>query len=123
MAKFTIKSLDHLVLTVRSIFATISFYTTHLGMKHEAFVSPKDAAYRYLQQHQRKINLHQSGRKFEPKAQTVQPGIADVCFLTETRVEEVLGAFRDAEIEVLEGGSVVGRPGSYGGVSMVSDYA
>lgn len=47
-----------------------------------------------------KINLHQSGKEFEPKAQNVMPGSADLCFLTETQVETVLQAFQDAKIEV-----------------------
>lgn len=40
--RFAVKSLDHLVLTVRSIPETVTFYTTHLGMRHEVFTSPKD---------------------------------------------------------------------------------
>ena len=40
MVKLAVRSLDHLVLTVRSIPATVAFYTTHLGMRHEKFTSP-----------------------------------------------------------------------------------
>jgi catechol-2,3-dioxygenase len=32
-----VKSLDHVVLTVKSLAATADFYTTHLGMQHETF--------------------------------------------------------------------------------------
>jgi len=32
-----VKSLDHVVLTVKSLEATADFYTTHLGMQHETF--------------------------------------------------------------------------------------
>lgn len=39
MAPFSVNSLDHVVLTVASIEATVQFYTTLLGMKHETFVS------------------------------------------------------------------------------------
>lgn len=42
MSSVTVKALDHVVLTVANIDATVTFYTTHLGMKHEAFQSPKD---------------------------------------------------------------------------------
>lgn len=41
-SKIIVKSLDHIVLTVKSIQATVNFYTQHLGMRHEAFRSPKD---------------------------------------------------------------------------------
>lgn len=47
-----------------------------------------------------KINLHQSGREFEPKAQTVQPGSGDLCFLTDTKIEEVLSDLKNGGLEV-----------------------
>ena len=47
-----------------------------------------------------KINLHQSGKEFEPKAQDVMPGSADLCFLTDEKVEKVLEVFQDARVEV-----------------------
>jgi hypothetical protein len=47
-----------------------------------------------------KINLHQSGKEFEPKAQDVMPGSADLCFLTDENVEKVLKVFQDARMEV-----------------------
>lgn len=47
-----------------------------------------------------KINLHQSGKEFEPKAQDVMPGSADLCFLTDENVEKVLEVFQDARVEV-----------------------
>ena len=39
MATFAVKSIDHVVLTVKSIEATVNFYTSRLGMKHEVFTS------------------------------------------------------------------------------------
>jgi len=90
-AAATISSLDHLVLTVRSIQATRAWYTTHLGMRAESFVS---AATPSITRHSlilgsQKINLHESGKEFEPKALKVQPGSADLCFLTSDLVTEV----------------------------------
>ncbi|KAJ5917078.1 hypothetical protein N7504_001093 [Penicillium tannophilum] len=127
MAKFAVKSLDHLVLTVRSIPDTVAFYTTHLGMRHEVFASPANAEVlnHFTQNHSsnmknalifgsQKINLHQSGKEFEPKAQNVMPGSADLCFLTDKNVEKVLQAFKDARIEVLEGAKIVDRIGAAG---------
>ncbi|KAJ5737994.1 Glyoxalase/Bleomycin resistance protein/Dihydroxybiphenyl dioxygenase [Penicillium malachiteum] len=121
MAKFTIKSVDHLVLTVRSIPETVAFYTTHLGMRHEVFASPASPS---VQRHallfgSQKINLHQSGKEFEPKAQSVMPGSGDLCFLTDQNVEHVLDAFKEARIEVLEGGKVVDRTGAVGKIRSV----
>ncbi|OJJ88370.1 uncharacterized protein ASPGLDRAFT_116656 [Aspergillus glaucus CBS 516.65] len=95
MARFAVKSLDHLVLTVRSIPDTVAFYTEHLGMRHEIFTSPLNHS---IQRHAlvfgtQKINLHEFTREFEPKAQNVQPGSTDLCFLTEMDVDQVLQAF------------------------------
>jgi Glyoxalase/Bleomycin resistance protein/Dioxygenase superfamily len=38
----SVKSIDHVVLTVKSVEDTVSFYTKYLGMKHEEFQSPRD---------------------------------------------------------------------------------
>ncbi|KAJ5353815.1 hypothetical protein N7541_006379 [Penicillium brevicompactum] len=119
--KFAVKSLDHLVLTVRNIPKTVAWYTTYLGMRHEVFTSPANQS---VQRHAlifgtQKINLHQSGKEFEPKAQDVQPGSADLCFLTDEDVETVLQAFQDARIEILEGAQVVERTGAVGKIRSV----
>lgn len=37
-----VKALDHVVLTVHSIPATVAFYEKLLGVKHEVFTSPND---------------------------------------------------------------------------------
>lgn len=41
-APFAVKSLDHVVLTVKDYQATIDFYTKRLGMTHEKFSSKGD---------------------------------------------------------------------------------
>jgi predicted enzyme related to lactoylglutathione lyase len=38
----SVKALDHVVLTVESVPATVEFYTKVLGMKHEVFRSPRN---------------------------------------------------------------------------------
>lgn len=53
------------------------------------------------------------------KSQTVQPGSADLCFLIEEDVNEVVKGLRSNGIEVLEGGMVVKRIGSQGGLRSV----
>lgn len=47
-----------------------------------------------------KLNLHQSGKEFEPKAGTVQPGSEDLCFITDHPIDEVLKDWTSAGIEV-----------------------
>jgi catechol 2,3-dioxygenase-like lactoylglutathione lyase family enzyme len=82
---FVIDHLDHLVLTVASIDATVAFYTSALGMELVAFGDRK--ALRFGDQ---KINLHQVGKEFEPKAVHPTPGSGDLCFITKAPLEGVI---------------------------------
>lgn len=118
---FAVKSMDHVVLTVKDLDATVNFYTKYLGMKHEAFRSQKDTS---VERHSlkfghQKINLHISGKEFEPKAGKVQPGSGDLCFITDTPVSQVLADFQSAGIEVIEGGQIVDRTGAVGNLKSV----
>ena len=47
-----------------------------------------------------KLNLHLSGKEFEPKAGRVQPGSEDLCFITDHPVDEVLRSWKSEGIEV-----------------------
>ncbi|KAI4597197.1 hypothetical protein KJ359_004709 [Pestalotiopsis sp. 9143b] len=105
------KSLDHLVLTVKDLDATVRFYESVLGMKHTSFASGGQERHALVFGAQ-KINLHVSGREFEPKAQNVQPGSGDLCFLVEDGVDDVARRLHEAGVEVLEGGGVVSRTGA-----------
>jgi len=82
---FVIDRLDHLVLTVASIEATVAFYTSALGMELITFGDRK--ALRFGEQ---KINLHQVGKEFEPKALRPTPGSGDLCFITNAPLDEVI---------------------------------
>ncbi len=110
------KSLDHFVLTVKDIDATIRFYSELLGMQHSSFPAATDPSItrHALNFGTQKINLHQSGKEFEPKAQNVQPGSGDLCFLVEGSVDNILGGLKQEGIFVLEGGKVVERTGAQG---------
>lgn len=81
----TIDHLDHLVLTVASIEQTSAFYARALGMTVDTSVEGR-VALRFGRQ---KINLHEAGQEFEPKARLATPGSADLCFLTSTPLEDV----------------------------------
>jgi len=103
-----VKSLDHLVLTVRDLQAAIDFYTRALGMQEVTFAGGRKA----LGFGTQKINLHLAGREFEPKAQQPTPGSADLCFLTDTPVEQYAVHLASLGIEVIEG--PVARTGAVG---------
>lgn len=79
-----LNTLDHLVLTVADIPATVTFYSDVLGMQHTSFVATDTSSRHAMQFGAMKINLHQRGAEFFPNAHAAQPGSADLCFLTET---------------------------------------
>ncbi|MEL7363243.1 MAG: VOC family protein [Bacteroidota bacterium] len=108
-----IDSLDHLVLTVRDLDATIAFYTEALGMEVVTFGGGRRALHFGSQ----KINLHLAGREFEPKADAPTPGSADLCFLTRVPVEEVAAQLTRLGIAVVEG--PVNRTGATGPIRSV----
>lgn len=109
----TALSLDHLVLTVKDLDASIHWYGKYLAMKHTSFTSGGVERHALVFGGQ-KINLHLSGHEFEPRAQTVQPGSGDLCFLVEDPVDDVLQRLQDDGIGVLEGNKVVDRTGARG---------
>jgi len=94
-----IKSLDHLVLTVKDIEKTVFFYVSVLGMEKEIFKENRVA----LKYGNQKINLHEYKNEFEPKAKNVMPGSADLCFISENNISEVLQHLKALDIPVLEG--------------------
>ncbi|KAL3961365.1 hypothetical protein ACCO45_002888 [Purpureocillium lilacinum] len=102
-----VQDIDHLVLTCASIPATLTWYTSHLGMQATSFASEADPSVtrHALRFGTHKINLHQRGREFEPKAATALPGTADLCFLIDPGVDltAVARGFADVGVEVLEG--------------------
>jgi catechol 2,3-dioxygenase-like lactoylglutathione lyase family enzyme len=96
-----IRSLDHLVLTVRDLEATLRFYRDGLGMEVRSFGS--DGQRLALHFGHQKINLHELGKEFEPKASLPTPGSADLCFLTDRPIDEVKAALEAAGHSLIEG--------------------
>jgi catechol 2,3-dioxygenase-like lactoylglutathione lyase family enzyme len=108
-----ISHLDHLVLTVADMDATVSFYQQVMGMAEVSFGEARKA----LVFGKQKINLHQVGREFEPKARTPQPGSADLCFISETPLSEVIEHLHRCGVALLAG--PVRRTGALGPIDSV----
>lgn len=108
-----IDQLDHLVLTVRDLDATLAFYTRVLGMEAVTFAGGRRA----LAFGAQKINLHVQGKEFEPKANHPTPGSADLCFLTHVPLEEVQRHLAACRVPVIEG--PVQRTGAQGPILSV----
>jgi len=94
-----ISKLDHLVLTVKDFEKTTSFYVSVLGMKKEVFDNGRVA----LKYGRQKINLHQFGKEFEPKANRPMPGSADLCFITLTPLDDAMAHAKSCGVEITEG--------------------
>ncbi len=94
-----ISNLDHLVLTVKDIEKTTSFYESVLGMKKEVFGSGRVA----LKYGNQKINLHQLGNEYEPKANLPTPGSADLCFIATTPLDDAIAHVKSCGVEIIEG--------------------
>ncbi|MCP2336361.1 VOC family protein [Actinomadura rupiterrae] len=108
-----IERIDHLVLTVADIGVTAEFYGRVLGMDVVTFGAGRTA----LAFGQSKINLHQVGREFEPKAHRPTAGSADLCLITEEPLEQVLAELAAHGVEVEEG--PVDRTGALGPIRSV----
>ena len=108
-----IDRLDHLVLTVADVDRTVEFYTRVLGMRAETFGEGRRA----LRFGRQKINLHQAGREFEPKAARPLPGSADLCFVTDVPLDEVRQHLAACGVPVEEG--PVDRTGAVGPIRSV----
>ena len=105
--------LDHLVLTVADIETTLHFYETVMGMRRISFGEGRFA----LAFGNQKINLHQSGHEFEPKAAHVQPGCADLCFILKTPVTEAVDTLEAQGVDIIAG--PVERTGASGKLQSV----
>ncbi|MFQ5994793.1 MAG: VOC family protein [Acidiferrobacterales bacterium] len=108
-----IDRLDHLVLTVKDIAATCDFYSRVLGMEIVTFGGDRKA----LKFGSQKINLHQVGNEFEPKARKPTPGSADLCFIAVTPLADIIEHLEACGVEVVQG--LVRRTGAVGAIESV----
>ena len=108
-----IDRIDHIVMTVKSIDATCAFYERVLGMQRVTFAGGRYA----LAFGRQKINLHESGREFEPKAHVAAPGTLDVCLITTTPLADVIEHLARCDVAIIEG--PVSKTGASGAIRSV----
>ncbi|MER8437589.1 VOC family protein [Mesorhizobium sp. M1312] len=80
-----IAGIDHFVLTVRSVEDTCAFYQRVLGFRR---LDEPDRPTALLFGTQ-KINVHEAGHTFEPKAKAPTPGSADFCLIAARPLWEI----------------------------------
>jgi catechol 2,3-dioxygenase-like lactoylglutathione lyase family enzyme len=97
-----IDHIDHVVLTTRDLPSCLHFYTEILGMKLEKFQTPAQTRLA-LKFGNQKINVHEWGREFTPRAHVAAPGTLDLCFIASISLEEVISRLKNSKIEILEG--------------------
>ena len=108
-----IECIDHLVLTVQNIQASCDFYTKILGMKAVAFKGGRQAVVFGNQ----KINFHESGKEFDPKALRPIPGSADICFVARDPLTKIISHLDDCDVKIIEG--PVERTGAMGPMTSI----
>ncbi len=113
MGSVRIDRLDHLVLTVADIDATVEFYTRVLGMQAVTFGAGRTA----LAFGRSKINLHRAGHEFEPKAHRPTPGSADLCLIAADPLDQVIEELTVRGVPIEEG--PVERTGATGPIRSV----
>ena len=108
-----IDRLDHLVLTVASIADTCEFYERVLGMEVTRFGEGRTA----LKFGRQKINLHEVGREFTPRAAYATAGSGDLCLISASALDGVIEHLESCGVSIIEG--PVGKTGATGPIRSV----
>jgi catechol 2,3-dioxygenase-like lactoylglutathione lyase family enzyme/ketosteroid isomerase-like protein len=108
-----VERLDHLVLTVRDLAATVEFYRRALGMEVVTFGEGRTA----LRFGDQKFNVHPAGAGVSLVAARPTPGSADVCLLTGTPLAQWIAHLKDCGVTVEQG--PVRRTGARGPIESI----
>jgi catechol 2,3-dioxygenase-like lactoylglutathione lyase family enzyme len=111
-----IDHIDHIVLTTRDKEACIRFYRDVLGMRLEKFKTPSEERLALVFGSQ-KINLHEWGKEFSPRAHVAVPGSLDLCFIASRPLDAVIETLKNYGIAILEG--PVAKTGAAGPIRSV----
>ena len=97
-----IDHIDHIVLTTRDKEACIRFYTEVLGMELVRFRTPTEERFAFKFGEQ-KINVHEWGKEFAPRAHVAAPGTLDLCFIAAVPLDAVIEKLNRSKIRILDG--------------------
>jgi catechol 2,3-dioxygenase-like lactoylglutathione lyase family enzyme len=108
-----LRRIDHVVLTVADMEATIDFYVRALGMRH--VVTGERHALHFGDC---KLNLHPEVNDLPPlKAAVPTLGSEDICLVADGTIDDVVSELRAAGVEIEEG--PVARDGALGPMTSV----
>ncbi|ANW26685.1 glyoxalase [Vibrio coralliilyticus] len=105
-----ISHIDHIVLTVSDIKASVEFYRRVLKMEEVTFAGGRKA----LRFGNQKINLQLLGQESRNHAQV---GSGDLCLITHWSLEDVITHLQQQNIRIVEG--PVEKSGATGAISSV----
>ena len=111
-----IDHVDHIVLTTRDKDACIRFYRDVLGMELVKFRTPTEERLA-LSFGAQKINLHEWGKEFTPRAHVAVPGSLDLCFIAGVSLEAVMDQLKKNNVAIIEG--PVAKTGAQGPIRSV----
>ena len=97
-----IDHIDHVVLTTRDLPACLKFYVEILGMKLDKFQTPTETRIA-LKFGNQKVNVHEWGREFTPRAHVAAPGTLDLCFIASLPLEEVIKKLEQNKVKIIDG--------------------
>ena len=97
-----IDHVDHIVLTTRDLAGCMKFYCDVLGMTAEKFQTPTETRLA-LKFGNQKINVHEWGKEFIPRAHVAAPGTLDLCFIAAVPLEEVIEKLEQNQVKIIEG--------------------
>ena len=109
--------LDHIVLTVADIQATLDFYERALQMARESFRGPDGQARYALKFGSQKINLQDHDTRTPTKAGRPTQGAGDFCLIASVPLDDVIAHLREQAIAIEAG--PVSRQGAIGALRSV----
>lgn len=112
-----VTGLDHLVLTISDIAATVAFYQGILGMVPQVFKAADGSARTSLSFGTQKINLHAAENTFKPNAHSPTTGSADLCLLVDSPLDEWINYLKSQKVDIIDG--PVSRSGARGTITSI----
>ena len=97
-----IDHIDHVVLTTRDLPSCLKFYAEVLGMRLEKFQTPTETRMA-LKFGNQKINVHEWGREYTPRAHVAAPGTLDLCFIASISLEDVIKKLEQNQVKIIDG--------------------
>ncbi|WP_169785303.1 VOC family protein [Campylobacter curvus] len=107
-----IKNIDHIVLSVADVDASVKFYEEVLGMQAFCFTGADGQERKAVKFGATKINFHDLRAPVKPNAKNMTAGSADICLICAQPLEEILEELKAKGVAPIDG--IVARSGTNG---------